>query len=451
MRSEALTRERTSTRRMWVGMAGMTRALPQRVLLACSPALLALGVWGWVAGAPVVTVVALAIGSSFAFTPKLVAALGTSMTGQILAAVVVTGVVVPVAVEAAPVEASLGIALLPPIVFAWLSIRDALQWSVGALGVVLFVGLGSALGGSPEDARIAALAAAMLVCTAGLGYAYRAAMVASVHGIDPREQAVEQAYHAALDALEMALGTSAKKDRFLALMSFELRTPLTAILGYAELLGEVMEEVGSETDVRETRAIETCSRRLLHVVDDILDLSQIPDGTLELRSDPVDLGAVVRAALKQALQAHRSIRLSAEIAQTGLVLGDANRLTRVVMNMVAHALRGATPGDPLRVLLTSRVREVTLVMEGPPDRVEAEDLRRLRDGMRLPIDERPLQIGLELTMADALLRAMGGELHVERGPSAQLRLLARLPVEQAFPTGAGRSFSGGPERTMRPS
>jgi signal transduction histidine kinase len=232
----------------------------------------------------------------------------------------------------------------------------------------------------------------------------------------------------------MALGSSARKDRFLSLMSFELRTPLTAILGYSELLSEVLEDVGTEDDVADTRAIETSSRRLLAVVDDIVDLSQIGAGTLELRDAPVDLTAVVNRALDTVRAENPTVQVSAEIARTGLIMGDHERLGRLVSNLVGQVVKGSATGERAHVLLTSRVRAVSLIVESPPDRADGEAIRRLRQGLQQPIDEKPVHLGLELTVADSLARAMGGELSVDRGARGEIRFIVTLAAKPAFAT-----------------
>lgn len=433
------TDQLTSTTRMFRShvVDAMPGALPQRVLLASTPLLLGISAWGLAEGYYVVTSTMLVVGGLFALSPRLVAASGTAITGHVLATVLVTAVILPVAVGGASYALLLLVSMLPFIVYAWLGPREAVQWSLGPAIAMLLLGVKASLRAQPEAAGWAWFAVGALLTTTGFAFAFRDAMTVVSRGQDPRNQSLEREYHAVLEALEMALGTSAKKDRFLALMSFELRTPLTAIMGYSELLGEILEDIGDERDVRETRAIQASSERLLHVVDDILDLSQITEGTLELRSSPVDLAAIVRHALQEVRKSHRGVRVSAEIAHTGLVMGDAGRLGRLVTNLAGLSLKGARPGDDVRVLLTSRVRAASLVFEGPPDQFEIEDLRRLKDGLELPVDDRPLQLGLELTMADALLRAFGGELSLERGPRAQVRLIATMPVDPAFENSAG--------------
>jgi signal transduction histidine kinase len=407
-------------------------ALPQRILLSAVPPMTILAGWGWASGHYQVTVAMLLLGSVFAFTPRLVSNRGTSFAGHAAACAWVAAVILPVAIWDAPMGVVLALAGLPFLASAWLSRVEAMQWSTAPMILIGLLAVKAYLKGNVDDAAIAALTVVVLVTSTGMAYAFRDALQVVSSDTDPRQRGLEREYEAVLEALETALGSSAKKDRFLSLMSFELRTPLTAIMGYSELLGEILEDIGPEHDVRETRAIEASSRRLLHVVDDILDLSQIGAGTLELRYAPVDLAAIVRLALDSTSADHPHVRLNAEIAQTGLIMGDYDRMGRVVSNLAAQAMKGAVRGETVRVLLTGRIRAVSLIVESAPDRAGPEDIKRIRDGLKQPVDEKPMHLGLELTVADSLLRSMQGELSVDRGPRGELRFIATLPIRQAF-------------------
>lgn len=410
--------------------------LPTRVVLAMVPPLVIAGAWSVATGTYAVTLSLLALGALLAASPRLVSSYGTYGAGHTLAAGTVAALVLPVAIGDAPILLFGCLTLVPFLTAAWLSEKDTMQWSGGTAVLVGLLGARSTLRGTSDDLVTTLGVMVAIGSAAAVALAFRDALQVVSAGTDPRHRNLEREYQSLLEALESALGSSAKKDRFLSLMSFELRTPLTAIMGYSELLGEVLEDIGTEHDVRETRAIEASSRRLLSVVDDILDLSQIGAGTLELRAAPIDLSAIVHHALETVLAEHPKINVSAEIAQTGLIMGDHERLGRIVSNLVAQVVKGATAGETLHVLLTGRIRAVSLIVESPPDRVEPSDIRRLRDGLAQPIDEKPIHLGLELAVADSLTRTLGGELAIDRGSRGELRFIVTLPVTAAFDSGA---------------
>jgi len=139
---------------------------------------------------------------------------------------------------------------------------------------------------------------------------------------------------------EIAERANHLKDEFLATLSHELRTPLTAILGWSEVLAK------SKLDpVIAFRAIEVIRRNAgiqVKLVDDVLDVSRIITGKLRLNVQPVDLGAILIAAvdgLRPAAEA-KQIRLQLQLdAPAGQVSGDPERLQQVAWNLISNAIK----------------------------------------------------------------------------------------------------------------
>ena len=162
---------------------------------------------------------------------------------------------------------------------------------------------------------------------------------------------------------EIAERANHLKDEFLATLSHELRTPLTAILGWSEVLAK------SKLDpVIAFRAIEVIRRNAgiqVKLVDDVLDVSRIITGKLRLSVQPVDLGAIIIAAvdgLRPAAEA-KEIRLQLRLdAPTGQVSGDNERLQQVAWNLISNAIK-FTPKNGSVLVRLERVEsnvEVTI-------------------------------------------------------------------------------------------
>jgi PAS domain S-box-containing protein len=142
-----------------------------------------------------------------------------------------------------------------------------------------------------------------------------------------------QLYRAAVDA-------SSAKDEFLATISHELRTPMTATLGWIRMLN-----IGAvDADMHRTamEAIERSTLAQAKLIDDILDVSSIILGKFRMESRPVDLPAVIRAAIETlgpATEA-KNIKLDIDLSGwSGAVQGDAGRLQQVVWNLVSNAMK----------------------------------------------------------------------------------------------------------------
>jgi signal transduction histidine kinase/ActR/RegA family two-component response regulator len=145
------------------------------------------------------------------------------------------------------------------------------------------------------------------------------------------------------------------KDEFLAVLSHELRTPLNAVYGWARMLRDVARDPA--TVRRGLDVIERNASAQVRLVDDLLDVSRIVTGQMRLDVRPVDLPAVVNAALdsvRPAAQA-KSIRLDTDQdTDTGPVVGDPDRLQQVVWNLAVNAVKFTPAGGRVRVALRGR-------------------------------------------------------------------------------------------------
>lgn len=138
------------------------------------------------------------------------------------------------------------------------------------------------------------------------------------------------------------------KDQVLLNTSHELRTPLNGIIGMSQLLladasGELSEEVREQINV-----IESCGQRLLHLVQDILDYSQLQMGRLRVSLKPVDAGAVVRHAcnLVKGLAEEKQLRLHVDVDETlPRVTADESRLHQILLNLLGNAIKFSRRGD----------------------------------------------------------------------------------------------------------
>ncbi len=142
------------------------------------------------------------------------------------------------------------------------------------------------------------------------------------------------------------------KDEFLAVLSHELRTPLNPILGWSRLLQQ-----GNLDDTKMHIAIATIERNAklqAQLIEDMLDISRILQGKMSLAASPVNLSAVIAAALE-------TVRLAAEAKSiqiqtlysplTGLVIGDAGRLQQVIWNLLSNAIKFTSQGGQVTVSL----------------------------------------------------------------------------------------------------
>lgn len=162
-------------------------------------------------------------------------------------------------------------------------------------------------------------------------------------------------------ARRAAQAATRQRDAFLSMASHELRTPLTTIQGHVQLLARHLDRAEAGTSSvgelatsgrRTVVGIDKGTRRMGRLVSDMLDVSRIQAGKLELRLAPCDLAAVVREVVEERRQQQpdRDIRLELPAAPVP-VLADADRIDAVVTNYLTNALKYAAEDQPIEVAL----------------------------------------------------------------------------------------------------
>ena len=236
----------------------------------------------------------------------------------------------------------------------------------------------------------------------------------------------EQALRDRNDALEAA---DRVKTAFVANMSYELRTPLTSISGFAEMLGEGYAGTLSTEAKAYVEAILESVARLSLLIDEVLDLTQNEGETVEMGD--VDLAATARAAATEItpLAKRKGLEFVVEVARsTGRVRGDARRLRQVVEHLLRHAVGGTNEGG--RVLLhadgTASTARIIVSDDGAgmgPDAV-AHAFDKFA-GAGADGGERVLELGLPL--ARQFVEAHGGTIDLVSEPGQGTLLTVTLP------------------------
>jgi hypothetical protein len=234
------------------------------------------------------------------------------------------------------------------------------------------------------------------------------------------------------------------KDEFLATVSHELRTPLQSILGWARLL-----RAGHVSPEKSQKALETIERNAKaqsQLIEDILDVSRIVTGKARIRSEPVDVTAVLGAALDTTQPAARAkgVELTAEIAsEVGVLIGDADRLQQVVCNLLSNAVKFTPPGGHVHLAAHRSESAVRIVVEDDGQGIPAHFLAYVFDRFR-QAEGGPQRaqggLGLGLSIVRHLVELHGGTVSVaSAGEGRGATFAVELP-----PRGQRASFSPSP-------
>jgi signal transduction histidine kinase/CheY-like chemotaxis protein len=272
-----------------------------------------------------------------------------------------------------------------------------------------------------------------------------------------RRRATEAERDALLESERAARGEAERasrlKDDFVATLSHELRSPLAAILGWCSVLRR-SEARRDEVD-RALEVIERNARTQANLVEDLLDVTRLQAGALQLESAPLSLDAPVRAALQAVRPSAdaRSIRLELECARVPpRVRGDASRLQQVVTNLLVNAVKFTPPGGTVTVAVGAVGARAQLTVRDSGEGIDADFLPHVFTRFRQAdgtATRRHGGLGLGLSIVEQLVGLHGGEVHASsagRGRGATFTVT--LPLAPAEGAAAAELERPEPGRTL---
>ncbi|MFN9209860.1 MAG: ATP-binding protein [Betaproteobacteria bacterium] len=231
------------------------------------------------------------------------------------------------------------------------------------------------------------------------------------------------------------------KSEFLANVSHELRTPLNAILGFSEALDERLFGELNARQAQYVRDIHDSGRHLLALINDLLDLSKVEAGRLDLEPAPVDVPALVEGAMQMvaARASAAGVRLTVDIEpDVGVWRGDARRLHQILLNLLSNAVKFTPAGGDVRVRAAHAAGGLAIAVADTGVGIAPEQMQRLFAPFA-QARSRGLRgeegTGLGLALSRRLAELHGGRLQVDsapgRGSTLTLWLPAQAPMEAA--------------------
>jgi signal transduction histidine kinase len=232
------------------------------------------------------------------------------------------------------------------------------------------------------------------------------------------------------ESLVRAKRVAASREELMTMVSHDLRTPLQTIVLAAASLRD-----GRSTDrERHVVAVENAAERMIHLVDDLLDLARIESGEIELRPQPCETEKLLRDASElfrdRASELGVVLRVDAPAAR-GLI-ADRERVLQVLANLIGNALRFAGPGGTVRVSAAERDCAVRFAVEDTGPGIPRDEIGLLFDRYYRGTQQQSHGLGLGLYIARQLVEAHRGHIGVDSEPGSGSTFWFTLPAAPKY-------------------
>jgi len=254
---------------------------------------------------------------------------------------------------------------------------------------------------------------------------------------------VERALTERNEALERA---SRLRDEFVHHVSYELRSPLTNIIGFTHLLSDGTAGALNPRQREYTDHIERSSKALLAMLNDILDLASIDTGSLELTPEIVDIRSTIEAAMRglEDRLAESSLNLFIDAPDDiGTFVADGKRVRQILFNLLSNAVGFSSPGQTIRVSARKRGGEVIFDVKdqgrGIPPEIRARIFERFESHT---LGTRHRGVGLGLSIVRSFVELHGGRIELSSTPGLGTTVTCIFPNERQESPSDGRSAQG---------
>lgn len=245
------------------------------------------------------------------------------------------------------------------------------------------------------------------------------------------EAMMRQAQQRAEAASQKAVAASHAKSDFLSHMSHELRTPLNGILGYAQILQRDKTLNGTQTE--RVAAIVRCGEHLLALINDVLDLSKIEAGRLEIDPAPTDLHELIQAVAEivrpRALSKKIAFDVNMNDAIPRFIVVDPAKLRQILINLAGNAIKFTDHGSVTIRLELANPDRLSLEVVDTGVGIDEAEQRVIFDAFKqVEAGKHAGGTGLGLSICKRLSEAMGGQIQVESKPGQGSTFRLELPL-----------------------
>ena len=222
------------------------------------------------------------------------------------------------------------------------------------------------------------------------------------------------------------------QNEFVAMVAHELREPLSSCIGYAELLLKRYDDLSKDEREEALQTISRTGRRMVSLVEDMLDVARIEGGALPLVMREIDLNDAVQSVLEEERRLLAGVRVEFERREIPFVKADPERLRQVLVNLMGNAAKFSSKGGVVVIRTAPANGEVLLSIEDQGIGIEQEDIPKLfgrftritQPGMK----ERIPGTGLGLYICKRIVEGHRGRIWAESRPGTGSTFFVSLPA-----------------------
>ncbi len=259
-------------------------------------------------------------------------------------------------------------------------------------------------------------------------------VVTVLNDVTERKEA-EREQATAKDQAELA---NRSKTEFLATMSHELRTPLNAIIGFSQVMaGEMLGPITTQKYVGYARDVLASAEHLLGIINDILDVSKLEAGRLELTEETVEPARLVEDVLRLVEAKARAGEIRIDLHSEGTIprlIADPRKLKQIVLNLLTNAVKFSHPGGEIEIVLRVRGGGISFAVTDRGIGMDAQEvaLASTRFGqVASALSRRHAGTGLGLPLAIGLTELHGGTLTIESVKGAGTTVIIAFPSDRS--------------------
>lgn len=207
-----------------------------------------------------------------------------------------------------------------------------------------------------------------------------------------------------------------QKDALIGMASHELKTPVTTVKSYAQILGDCLKEQNDQKLLQYVVKLESQVDRITSLINDLLDVSRMEAGKLDLVKEKFNLSELVREVVGDIQELSKHKRIIVEDSLQGKVLADKHRISQVITNLISNAIKYSPGNDRIYVKVFSRAHSVGMTVQDFGIGINKKDLRKIFERffqVDNGLSKSGTGLGLGLYISHEIIKRHDGEIWVE--------------------------------------